>query len=172
MEILIEALILLVFVIVYFLGLLIIPKYQKRIKTLEIFFSGSSFFLFAWPLSIGTILLTFAYFYARNLKHGSFKHQKQEVWKIRGLDTFSGEPYPLPGEYSTEEEAIEAAQKRIDELEKTQPTKSSGGQGFYGIQDRVFIIRPDGTEYRYNRKQSENNSHGQTLKALFYFRAA
>ena len=70
-------------------------------------------------------------------------------WKIDGYDAFEGEFYPLPGEFSSQEEAEEAASKRLEDLEKTQPKKQSGGQGFFGIQDRVFIVRPDGTSYRF-----------------------
>lgn len=78
--------------------------------------------------------------------------EKQEKkWKLEGFDTFLEESYPLAGEYSTEEEAIQAAEKRLEELEEEQPTNSSGGQGEFGIQDRVYIIRPDGTKYRFTR---------------------
>lgn len=68
-------------------------------------------------------------------------------WKLEGWDTFSREDYPLPGEYDSEVEAREAAAARLIELEKTQPTASSGGQS--GIQDRVFIIDPSGQRKLY-----------------------
>ena len=67
-------------------------------------------------------------------------------WKLQGYDTFSDEDYPLPGEYETEEQAIAAAEERLDHLETTQPSRTSGGQD--GIQDRVYVIRPDGTRFR------------------------
>ena len=70
-------------------------------------------------------------------------------WRLEGLDTFEGEPYPLPGEYGSQKEAEEAAAQRMGRLEKTQPSETSGGQSFDGIQDRIYIIRPDGTTYRY-----------------------
>jgi hypothetical protein len=71
-----------------------------------------------------------------------------------GYDTFEGEHYPLDGEghdgktylpeYPAYEAALEDAQFRLAYLEQTQPAASSGGQGFDGIQDRVYIIHPDG----------------------------
>lgn len=67
-------------------------------------------------------------------------------WKLEGYDTFSREGYPLPGEYDTEDAAMTAAKKRLEYLERTQPSESSGGQG--GVQDQVYLIRPDGTKFR------------------------
>ncbi len=67
-------------------------------------------------------------------------------WRLLGYDTFSSEEYPLEGEYDTETDAIAAARARLAELEETQPSESSGGQD--GIQDRVFVIRPDGSCFR------------------------
>lgn len=69
-------------------------------------------------------------------------------WKIVGYDTFSNEWYGLQPDYATEKEAQTAALKRLDELERSQPAKDSGGQADVGIQDRVFVERPDGTRYR------------------------
>lgn len=69
------------------------------------------------------------------------------MWKLVGYDTFSNEWYDLES-FKTEKAALTAAKKRLEELEKTQPATSSGGQGRYGIQDRVFIERPDGSQYR------------------------
>lgn len=68
-------------------------------------------------------------------------------WKLIGHDTFAREDYPL-SEHESEEAAIEAARARLRSLEVTQPSATSGGQGDEGIQDRVFIERPDGTRYR------------------------
>ena len=68
-------------------------------------------------------------------------------WKLEGWDTFSREDYPLPGEYNTEEEARTAAADRLSELEKTQPSATSGGQK--GIQDKVFILSPTGSRTLY-----------------------
>lgn len=66
------------------------------------------------------------------------------MWKLEGFDTFEGEPYSLEGSYNNFEEAEAAARKRLKELEKTQPTATSGGQGLFGIQDRVYIVHPGG----------------------------
>ena len=68
-------------------------------------------------------------------------------WKIEGYDTFSRKPYALGGEYESQAAAESAAWQRLKELEVRQPTAMSGGQS--GIQDRVYIIRPDGTQYLY-----------------------
>jgi hypothetical protein len=68
------------------------------------------------------------------------------LWKLQGHDTFSREDYPLPGAYETEEAAIAAAQERLEHLEATQPSRTSGGQD--GIQDQVSVVRPDGTSFR------------------------
>jgi hypothetical protein len=68
-------------------------------------------------------------------------------WRLRGYDTFSGESYKLPGRYRSEAQAQRAAHRRLRQVERNQPAETSGGQN--GIQDQVFIIRPDATEYRY-----------------------
>ncbi|MEK7100763.1 MAG: hypothetical protein AAB921_01555 [Patescibacteria group bacterium] len=74
-------------------------------------------------------------------------------WKLEGCDVFDMPEdhghYPIGGEYDTEDQAIEAAKSRLIELEKSQPTKESGGQSDRGVQDRLYIVRPDGSEYRY-----------------------
>ncbi len=67
-------------------------------------------------------------------------------WRLKGYDTFAREHYPLQGEYATEEEARAAARAQLQYLEEIQPTKYSGGQS--GIQDWVYVIRPDGNSYR------------------------
>lgn len=74
-------------------------------------------------------------------------------WKLEGYDTFEGEYYPLgkyndgyEPSYSSREAALKDAQRRLAELDVSQP--SAGGQGRFGIQDRVFIIHPDGTRER------------------------
>ena len=67
-------------------------------------------------------------------------------WKMQGHDTFASEDYRLDGEFDSEDEAIAAAKVCLDDLERTQPTASSGGQD--GIQDHVYVIRPDGTMFR------------------------
>lgn len=69
-------------------------------------------------------------------------------WKLGGYDTFAGEWYEIPGSYPDEEKAQAAAQEYLKLLEKTQPSQYSGGQEPYGIQDRVYVIGPDGRTYR------------------------
>lgn len=68
-------------------------------------------------------------------------------WKIEGYDTFDCTYHSLEGEYDSEEQARDAARSRLVHLEKTQPNSSSGGQA--GIQDRVYIVSPDGTRQRF-----------------------
>lgn len=68
-------------------------------------------------------------------------------WRLEGYDTFEGGEdafYPLTSEYESEEQAKVAARARLLELERTQPSDSSGGQTPDGIQDRVYIVSPDG----------------------------
>jgi hypothetical protein len=71
------------------------------------------------------------------------------TWRLVGWDAFADEDYPLPGEYGSEIAAQEAARKRLEHLERIQPCAKSGGQAPGGIQDRVLIVRPNGTSYRY-----------------------
>jgi hypothetical protein len=76
---------------------------------------------------------------------------KTGKWSLEEYDTFEGGDAfsPLEGEYYDEPTAQAAARNRLAELEKTQPSAHSGGQGFGGIQDQVFIVRPDGSKYRF-----------------------
>lgn len=68
------------------------------------------------------------------------------VWRLQGHDAFDGEDYPLDGTFADQAAAENAARARLAKLERTQPSASSGGQT--GIQDQVFVVRPDGTRYR------------------------
>ncbi len=73
-------------------------------------------------------------------------------WRLAGYDSFEGGPdafYALDGEYDSRAAAEGAALARLVELEDTQPSESSGGQGMCGIQDQVFIIDPDGNRTRF-----------------------
>ena len=74
-------------------------------------------------------------------------------WQIKGYDTFEGTFYSVDGDYESEELAKNAAIERLQELEKDQPTKESGGQAPGGIQDQVFIVRPGGSSYRFQIKK-------------------
>lgn len=67
-------------------------------------------------------------------------------WRLVGYDTFANEWYPLPGTYATEASAIDAALRRLRELEESQPSHQSGGQA--GIQDRVYLVAPEGSRRR------------------------
>lgn len=68
-------------------------------------------------------------------------------WEVVGYDTFDREFYPLY-DCVSEEVALALGIRYLKHLEATQPAAFSGGQAALGIQDRVFIIRPDGTQYR------------------------
>jgi hypothetical protein len=68
-------------------------------------------------------------------------------WTLRGWDTFAGEPYHI-GRYFTEGGARRAARRYLTMLEKNQPPEFSGGRQPGGIQDKVSIVRPDGTEFQ------------------------
>jgi hypothetical protein len=70
------------------------------------------------------------------------------AWTLQGYDTFSHDTYSLPGEYISEAEARAAARARLEVVEESQPSAISGGQG--GIQDQVYVVRPDGTSYPYD----------------------
>jgi len=63
------------------------------------------------------------------------------------LRYFAGEWYPLAGIFLSERAAARAARRRLQELERQQSASSSGGQD--GIQDQVYIVRPDGAMFRY-----------------------
>ena len=73
-------------------------------------------------------------------------YMQNNKWKLQGYDTFAHEGYPIDGQFDTEDDAMAAARVRLDDLERTQPSASSGGQD--GIQDRVYVIRPDGSSFR------------------------
>lgn len=86
-------------------------------------------------------------------------------WRLEGYDAFDGEAYELGdfgdyGEdgrsqldgmkpvYDTYEEALADARVRLASLEASQPASSSGGQAYGGIQDRVYVVHPDGRHER------------------------
>ena len=74
----------------------------------------------------------------------------EEIWKLEGYDSFDNTSYTLPGTYASEQDARRAAQERLARLETSQPSETTGGQDTGGIQDQVFIIRPNGTKYRFS----------------------
>jgi hypothetical protein len=71
------------------------------------------------------------------------------TWRLAGYDTFSSEWYRLAGTYATERDARRAAAERLARIESHQPSGMSGGQDPDGIQDRVYIVAPDGMAYRF-----------------------
>lgn len=77
------------------------------------------------------------------------------TWRLRGYDTFSGDWYPLPGVFLSQAQAERAARLYLRELERLQPARLSGGQP--GLQDRVYIVHPDGTVQRYLLEASHAN---------------
>ena len=76
------------------------------------------------------------------------KPSEEMKYKLEGFDTFEGESYDLPGSFNTKAAAESAALDVLKELERTQPSSLSGGQSVFGIQDRVFIVNPNGTKHR------------------------
>jgi hypothetical protein len=69
-----------------------------------------------------------------------------QKWILEGWDTFARESYPISGEFTSEADAVAAAHRQLEELERMQPSESSGGQA--GIQDQVFVVGPAGQRYR------------------------
>jgi len=82
-------------------------------------------------------------------------------WGLAGYGTFDGHFYKIEGTYETEEDAIQAAQDRLIELEYFQPTEYSGGPPPFGIQDAVYVVRPDGSMYRYGTSEKEECSYNK-----------
>lgn len=68
-------------------------------------------------------------------------------WTVMGYDTFAGEWYPLASGLENEPAAQAAATKHLADLERLQPSDSSGGPS--DIQDRVYIVGPDGVPVRF-----------------------
>jgi len=44
-------------------------------------------------------------------------------------------------------------------LERVQPSRRSGGQQLGGIQDQVYIVRPDGSTYRVLPEEQVDNGN-------------
>lgn len=65
-------------------------------------------------------------------------------WRIKRCDPLEkGKEFPeSKDQYDDEKQAEEAAQKLLQKIEREQPTSESGGQN--GVQDRVYIISPEG----------------------------
>ncbi len=72
-------------------------------------------------------------------------------WRVGGYDSFAHEEYTFQGEYATEEEARAAAAEHLESIMRLQPKANSGGTPLEGgIQDMVFVVRPDGSKYRFD----------------------
>lgn len=80
------------------------------------------------------------------MRENILRRLRIRVWRLRGYDTLAGEWYPLPGLFITEGAAMRAARRHLARLERWQPGALSGGQA--GVQDQVYIVRPDGTVRR------------------------
>ncbi len=72
----------------------------------------------------------------------------RDKWTLLGYDTFAEEEYPLPGEFEHKWGAEAAAALEMEKTKREQPDKSSGGQGTFGIQDRIFLVSPAGNRER------------------------
>jgi len=71
---------------------------------------------------------------------------RQGEWHLEGWDTFAGHSYPLPGHFYSKDQAIRGARRVLAGIRRDQPDDSSGGQD--GIQDRVYVIGPEGERLR------------------------
>lgn len=68
------------------------------------------------------------------------------MWRLCYHDTFAGESRLMSGRYRSRARAERAARRELKRIEKLQPTRRSGGSD--GIQDRIFIVGPDGRSER------------------------
>ena len=66
---------------------------------------------------------------------------REHRWRLEGFNTFAGEAYSFPDSYRTEAEAVAAGRKKLKEIKKIQSDEEGG------IQDQVWVIRPDGRGY-------------------------
>lgn len=66
-------------------------------------------------------------------------------WKLRGFDTFSSELYTLPENYANEDQVLLAAGRMLSEMRRNQPDMADDE-----LEDLIFIVRPDGSNYRYS----------------------
>ena len=69
-------------------------------------------------------------------------------WKLVSYDTSEERFYYIGREYPDKKTAQNAARIFLNILEDWQPSALSGGQGEFGTQDRVFVVKPDGEIYR------------------------
>jgi hypothetical protein len=75
-------------------------------------------------------------------------------FEVIGYDEFDGEEYSLgdppgtPAMFDDHDLALDFGRVRLAYLERAQPASSSGGQEHGGIQDRVYIVHPNGQRER------------------------
>jgi len=79
--------------------------------------------------------------------HDAFSDEWYELGDISVINGRSTLDGMKPG-YGTPQEALADAQRRLEDLERAQPSPSSGGQGPGGIQDHVYLVHPDGRRER------------------------
>jgi hypothetical protein len=74
----------------------------------------------------------------------------QNSWFLDAMDGFDtdAEPYRFAGPYSTEEAALAEADTYFEYLENDCPPDASDGCTFTGIQDRLYLVTPDGQRRR------------------------
>ena len=72
--------------------------------------------------------------------------ESKNKWGLEGWDTFARESYPLSGSFESREAAMKAALEKLKIIEQQQPAETSGGQS--GIQDRIYIVDPEGQAER------------------------
>ena len=81
----------------------------------------------------------------------------KETWRVLGFDAFDEEYYPLSGDFETEDGAKKLASEKFDQINLSQPDEQSSGQDDDGIQDRLFIEKPDGSLIRFLPLSPETN---------------
>lgn len=72
---------------------------------------------------------------------------KHKDWKLEVIST-TGESRSVPGSYDSEAGAHRAAATQLQRIEKDQPA-STHGDGAKSTRDRIYIVRPDKTKYRF-----------------------
>lgn len=75
---------------------------------------------------------------------------KTGKWRLLRVNEAAETQYGIPGEYDTEELAQEAARKLLAKIEETQVASEIGGPTGYEMRDNVYIVRPDGTGYKFD----------------------
>jgi len=82
-----------------------------------------------------------------NDETGPASSRRSNCWRLSGWDTFAHESYPI-GDFPDEASAREAAKKRLKKY--AQSRHRTGGPPPGGIEDLIFVVRPDGSSYIYS----------------------